>query len=311
MADFITNLTGTSDLDNSLVEEFSEQILIAKASVGIADQFVSLPKEINGKSCTFTRYGQLTIDTTPLNEREDVGSEKLTDSEFELTAKEHGKVVTTTNLANLQSGGKCDKAAGALIGMHMGRTQNRLALNALEQTTNIVWPAAITNKKDLLKTSVMSGTILGKVYNRMSREEVLGVPEAGGKYVALMHDDVIQDIRESADWKDVTKYANPEDILLNEVGMYKGFRIIEDNTTTIIAKADAGVGAVADVYRTVCIGFNALGKGESLPCHIRLTDGGDKLARFKNIGWYGVLDYTIVDEDAVFVIETASSVGVN
>tara|TARA_R110000868_G_scaffold292444_1_gene552925 strand:- start:797 stop:1735 length:939 start_codon:yes stop_codon:yes gene_type:complete len=308
MEDFIVNMTGTAELDDSLVTEFSESILIAKASVGIADQFVSLPKDINGKNCVFTKYDQLGVDTTPLNEREDVGSEKLADSEIVMTAKEYGKVVTTTSLANLQSGGKCDAAAGALIGMNMGRTQNKLGLNALEASTNVLFAGVAANRAAIAATDIMNGTVLNKAYNKMARKEVLGLPQAGGKFVALMHEDCINDIRESSDWQSVMKYARPEDILNGEVGMYKGFRIVQDNTTTIVE--DGGASGV-DVYRTVCIGFNALGKGESLDCHIRLTEGGDKLARFKNIGWYGVIDYTIIDEDAVYIIESASSVGDN
>jgi N4-gp56 family major capsid protein len=306
MADFIQNMTGTVELDNSLVLEFAETILVAKASVGIADQLVSLPKEVNGKSVTFTKYDNLNVDTTPLNEREDVASEKLSDSDLVMTTREYGKVVTTTSLANLQTGGKADAAAGSLIGLNMGRTQNKLALNVLEASTNIMYAGAATTRATIAAGHIMDGDVMAKVYNKLSRASVPGLPQAGGKYVALMHNDVISDIKESAAWIDVSKYANPESILNNEIGMFKGFRILEDNTATIIE--DGGV-TTTDVYKTVFMGFNALGKGESLPCHIRVTDGGDSLKRFQNIGWYGVLDYKIIDQDALYVVESASAFG--
>ena len=133
----------------------------------------------------------------------------------------------------------------------------------------------------------------------------------GGEYVLVAHDDVIADLREATavgSWVDVSKYATPETVLRNEVGMYKGFRVVRNNDATITA--DAGAGAV-DTYNSYVLGANALGLATSKVPGMVATGPFDKLARFVNLGWYGVFSYGIVDTDAVFKIVTASSKGVN
>ena len=90
--------------------------------------------------------------------------------------------------------------------------------------------------------------------------------------------------------------------------MYKGFRIVIDNLSTIYTD---GGDTTTDVYASYAIGFNAFGDGQSKPVEMRATGPFDKLARFVNLGWYGVLQYKIIDQDALWTIESASSVGDN
>ena len=125
----------------------------------------------------------------------------------------------------------------------------------------------------------------------------------------IAHDDVIHDIREQSganSWIDAHKYALPEALLRNEVGMYKGFRVIRDNLSTIVV--DEGV-ANADVYHSYCVGFNALGYAVSHDIEMRATGPFDKLGRFVNLGWYGCLKYQVIEEQALVLLKSCSSVG--
>ncbi len=90
--------------------------------------------------------------------------------------------------------------------------------------------------------------------------------------------------------------------------MIAGFRIVRDNNISV--NADAGSGTV-DTYHTLCMGFNALGKAESSPLMQKLTGPFDKLGRFVNIGYHWCGEYGIVDQDALYIGTTASSVGAN
>ena len=74
--------------------------------------------------------------------------------------------------------------------------------------------------------------------------------------------------------------------------------------------ADAGASDV-DTYRALFMGFNALGKAEAQPMMQKMTGPFDKLGRFVSIGWYWVGDYSIIDQDAIWMAIGASSVGVN
>lgn len=302
MADFTQVMTGTAEIDNSIIEEFEAQFLLAQAEQGVTDQFVSWRKDIGAKSISIPKYDHLSLATTPLLEKEDVESEALSDTEILFTPKEYGNVVTTTKLANLQSGGKADLAAARLVGINAGRTQNRLAMIAMDGASQKIYGDG-TDFDSVTIAGVMSPSLMGKAYNALARENSIGV--ANGDFVMIAHDDVIHDLREGTSagtWQDVHKYAIPSEILKNEVGMYKGFRVIRDNLST----QASNIGGV-QVYNSYFMGYNALGKAMSQEVMVKLTGPFDKLGRFVNVGWHGVLEYGIVEEKALVVAQTSAS----
>lgn len=308
MADFTTVMTTVADVDNSIIELMDKQFIIAQADMGIMDQLVTYKSEIAAKSIEFPKYSQLALATTPLVEKDDLVSEALVDAQVILTPAEYGNVVTPTKLASLQSGGKADIAASRLTGMNLSRTLDKLAVLAAEGSANEVTVTGLAENL-LVATDVMTITFLNELYNKLSRANIM--PLVDGSYVAVMHDDVIHDLRASVgtgSWVDINKYSNPEMVLKNEVGMAGGFRIVRDNNISI--NADAGA-ATVDTYKTLCMGFNALGKAESAVAKQMITGPFDKLGRFVNIGWHTCIDYGIVDQDALWVGISASSVGAN
>ena len=82
-------------------------------------------------------------------------------------------------------------------------------------------------------------------------------------------------------WVDVGKYANPQSVLQNEVGMYAGIRWLRSGNATITT--DGGAGTV-DIYNTNVVGFNALGRADTIPPKLVITGPFDVLGRFLNIG---------------------------
>lgn len=305
---FTVNLSGTAQVDDSIRKEFDAEFRVALAEQGSASQFATIRRDFEAESISLPKYEQLSLATTPLTEDEDPNSEALQDSKVLVTPKEYGNVVTTTKLANLQTGGMADRAAARMVGINAGRTDNKLAIEAMDLSTNVIF-ASGTDRVSTVAGDVMTGSLMGKAYNKLARANALGV--ANGDFVMIAHDDVIHDIREQAganSWIDAHKYALPEQLLRNEVGMYKGFRVIRDNLATIIA--DGGAGGV-DIYKSYFVGFNALGVGVSHPIEMRATGPYDKLNRFVNMGWYGCMEYKIVEDQALWVIESASSVGDN
>lgn len=305
---FTVNLSGTAQVDDSIIQEFDSQFIIAAAQEHVMDQFASYKRQIGSKSIEFAKYDQLALATTPLVETDDPNSEAMVDSKILLTPAEHGNVVTTTKLANLQTGGIADIAAARLVGMNMGRTSDKLAVLACEASANELTPGGVAESA-LVAGDVMTVSFLNELYNKLARQSIQ--PLSDGMYVAVMHDDVIFDLRNSSgagSWSDINKFSRPEEVLKNEVGSIAGFKIVRDNNITI--NTDAGA-ALVDTYHTLCMGFNALGKAVSADPSITLTGPFDKLARFVNIGWYGTMEYKIVDQDALYLGTTASSVGIN
>lgn len=305
---FSTVMTTVADVNESIITAFDAGFIVAAEQSDVMSPFVQYRADIGAKAIEFPKYATLAPAVTPLTEDDDVVSEALVDGKITFIPAEYGKVVTKTALASLQTGGKADIAAARLVGQNVGRTQNILAIRALETSANILLPAGVANEAALAAGDVMSSTILNRVYNKLARESIPMM--ADNLYVAFMHDDVITDLRASAaagDWTDVVKYATPETALRNEVGVYKGFRIVRNNDCAFADQSGAGL---VDSYKSSFIGFNALGLAVSKAPGLVLTSS-DKLNRFVNVGWHGVMQYGIVDTAAVFSTLTASSVGAN
>jgi N4-gp56 family major capsid protein len=311
MADFTLNLTGTAQLDNSAVtEEIKTEFIVQYTQANVMDNFVEYAREIQAKSISFPRYATLATAETALTEREDITSAAMSDTEVILTPVEYGNAVTTTKLVDLQTGGRAMRGAIRLVAINMAETLNVLATRALEASTNVVYGGSAADKASIAAGDVMTGGVLDKVYNKLARANVPVHPSTG-TYVAFMHEDQIFDLRSASaanSWTDVNKYNNELPVLQNEVGMYKGFRIVRNNHSLL--EADAGAAAV-DTYTASFLGFNGLGKAESAMPSIVLTGPYDKLGRFVNIGWYGVLKYGIIEPTAVYTAVTSSSVGAN
>jgi len=75
------------------------------------------------------------------------------------------------------------------------------------------------------------------------------------------------------------------------VGALEGFTLVEDSNVT--------AGTVA------CFGKNALGKAIASSPSLRIVEGSDNLGRTVNVGWYGVLKYGVIDQNALRVITGA------
>lgn len=305
---FTTNMSGTAQVDDSIITAFDAQFIVAAAQEQIMDQFVTYKAQIGAKSIEFPKYAQMALATTPLDEDDDVTSEAMVDSKITLLPLEYGSVITKTQLASLQTGGKADLAAAKLVGLNMGRTLDKLALLALGASSQSLTPTAGAESA-LVAGDIMTVTFLNQLYNKLARSSI--APLSDGMYVAVLHDDQIFDLRNSSgsgSWVDINKYSKPESVLMNEIGQLCGFKIVRDNHVYI--NADGGA-ALVDTYHGVFMGFNALGLAVSNSPQGVISGPYDRLSRFLNVGWKACLKYGIVDQDALYLGITASSVGVN
>lgn len=306
---FTTNLSGTAQVDDSIITAYDAAFILAYGQDNVMDQFVQYREDIGAKAIELPRFSRLALATTPLTETDDVTSAALADTKIVLTPQEFGNVVTTTKLANLQTGGKADLAAAQLVGINWAQTMDKLAILALDASTNAYIAGGVAEGSLLADaTGVANVAFLNYMYNKLARASV---PTINGAYVAIMHDDVINDLRAATgtgSWMDVTKYATPETVLRNEVGMFGGFRIVRDNQATFADQSGAGT---VDIYNSYFLGFNGLGKATSSPGRLVATGPFDKLGRFVNLGWHEASAYKIIEQDAVWVGRCASSVGAN
>jgi N4-gp56 family major capsid protein len=307
MADFTTVITDKTVLDQSQVSLWNEGVILAADEMLIMDQFVSQKKTAKSADYKFIKFANLANATSALTDGEDVTSEAIVDSVVTITPVEQGNVVTTTALGDASTGGRLDPAVVELIGKNMGTSKDVLAIQALEAATNEIIVTQAT-EAELTASDKMTTAYMEKVYNKLRRANI---PKIGQNYISVIHPDVVSDLRNVAaagDWVDISKYSNVMDVYKNEIGMFKGFRLIENANITI--NTDVGAGAV-DTYHSLFFGYNALGLAEAIAPGMRITGPFDKLGRLLNFGWYGIFKYGIIDASAIWKVTSASSFGAN
>ena len=308
MAAFVTEgaATTTSVSQNAWVREFQADFRVAFYESAMFPQIALAPTMINGKSFEFTFYPTLAISTTPLVEADDVTSVTLTPTKKEMEAKEYGGAITYTELAAFQTRNKASMAAARVIGINAGQTITRICMEAADLSTNVVRPNDRANDGAIVASDTLSADVLEKTYTDLAAANVPTISD--GLYALVAHDRVISDVRSDDKWIEINRYDNSMQVLRNEVGTYKGFRILRNNLATIAA--DGGAGNV-DVYNSYALGEDAIAYGEKSAPQIIVTTGLDKLRRFVHVGWKWLGVHTILRQESLQVIKCASSQGSN
>ena len=303
---FKTNMSTTTQLDKHLITLYDELFIISADNTltkGIPS-LATVKRSGSVKTWDFTIYTKLTVQTSALTEDTEPTREQMADSNVTITPAEYGNVVMPTKLSDLQSGGQTTRAAIRLAGINMRESVEKKMILIGEAGSNelIVTQAA---ESSLTASDVLTAAYVKKAYNKLERS---GIP---GPYYAIAHPDVVHDLKietGEGSWIDSVKYTDSVPVLNHEIGMFGGFRWISHPLVTI--NADAGSGAV-DTYHTQFFGYNAFGYAESESPHGVVAGPFDNLARFVDIGWYGVYEFGLVDTNAHWLVTSASSVGAN
>lgn len=308
MADFTTTITDAGVLDADEVTIYATQLQLAATPLLVADQAVTVQQSGAAKVFQFAKYDALSVPSA-LSDGVDPASVALADSVVTLTPVEEGNVITLALLADLESGMKARQAASILIGNNAGETAEQRAITALDgAATNIIYPNGHTAATTLTENDVLDSVFAGRLYNKLRRSNIPGI---NGSYIGIAHEDCLYDLRADAGnngWTDVSKYANPDSVLRNEVGMFQGIRWLNSGKATVTT--DGGAASV-DEYELHVVGFNALGYCSSAPIQLKVTGPFDKLGRFINFGWMGIFIYDTIQDANMVSGHVASSIGAN
>jgi N4-gp56 family major capsid protein len=128
-------------------------------------------------------------------------------------------------------------------------------------------------------------------------------------YAAYMHPEVAHDLRSetgSLSFEDIRKYTDPNvgNILNATTGVYGGAYVVE---TPRAYTANDGTTS-AKVYRTIIAGQQALAEATAVEPGIVIGPVVDKLMRFRPVGWYSLQGWAIYRNDALYRIESGSSI---
>ena len=129
---------------------------------------------------------------------------------------------------------------------------------------------------------------------------------SGGKYVAVIHPSVAEDLRESKAWNEYHKYAATTEIFNGEIGELHGVRFVESNLAPIVKEGDTAV------YLTMFFGKDAFGvidpEGAGMETIIKDKGQiGGPLNQFSTIGTKFSMAAKILYPERLLTLESLSS----
>lgn len=126
------------------------------------------------------------------------------------------------------------------LGSAAGNTQDKIARNVTLTGSNVMYcddssGNAKTTRGALDGTCKLTPTMVNRAVTWLKKHKA---PKINGKYVAIIHPSVSYDIRQSNEWIEAHKYAEPTEIYNGEIGELHGVRFVESDNAKVFHGAD-------------------------------------------------------------------------
>lgn len=265
-----------------------------------------------GSTVVLELYNDLAVQTGALTETVDPDSIQIPNTtQVTVTLAEYGAAALVTRKLELFALSDVDPAVANIVAYNMADSLDVNAQTVLRGGTNVIREAGGAQTLNTGTSANVTGTDTFKSRNvrfavaKLRTNKVM--PRKGNLYGFWIHPEVSHDLRAetgSAAWRDPHVYSAPESIWAGEIGQYEGGFFVESPRCY---NATDGATA-ARVFRTYAFGQQALAEAVAEEPHTVIGPVTDKLMRFRPVGWYGVLGWSIYRQAALYRIETTSSI---
>lgn len=280
----------TELLENARVEMFYAQF--AKTQPLPAGRGTSIEWR---KWNTFARAGKLQEGVIPTGQK--FGMSSKTGS-----IEQYGTYATVSDKLELHAYDDVILGATEEMGASAAETQEVLIRDALLVNTNVLYCDNITlatgevaSTPTSCATMEATATVMAAFTPKMVSKAVTKlkkdrVPKINGKYYAVIHPSVAEDLRNHKDWIDVHKYMAASEIFQGEIGELHNCRFIENIFAPVLGGADYKNKAGGVTYATYFFGKDAFGiidpDGGALEMIIKdKGEIGGPLNQFSTIGY--------------------------
>ena len=125
------------------------------------------------------------------------------------------------------------------MGAAGGNTQDKIARNVCLSGSNVMYcskwsgstETTVATRGALDGTAILTPMMVNRAVTWLKKHKA---PKINGKYIGIIHPSVTYDLRQSADWIDAHKYANPEEIYNGEIGELHGVRFVESDNAKVL-----------------------------------------------------------------------------
>lgn len=259
----------------------------------------------NGNVVVLQKHADLALATTALTETSDIDGVTIgTPTSVTITMQEFGNATTNTRALQLFSMTSVDPDIVTLMARNQADSIDALAMTALRGGSNVIYSGSTaTSTATITAAATLTGANIAKAVAKLRGNKASG--KRGAEYWAGVHPDVAHDLMLDNGWLIPSAYGSDQSrIWAGEVGRYKGAFFVE--SPRLYSATDGA--ASAKVYRTIIAGQQALAEAVAEEPHTVIGPVTDKLNRFRPIGWYGVLGFARFREEALYRIESGSSI---
>jgi len=263
---------------------------------------------IPGSTVVLQRYVDLAAATTALTETTDPDAVAMsTPTSVTITLNEYGNSVLVTRALELFSLADVDPAIANIIAYNLADSIDSVAMTTLRGGTNVIYSGSTaTSTATITAAATLSSANVLKAVAKLRANQA--VPRKGSNFWAGIHPEVSHDFRLATDtgnWLVPNQYGASQDrVWAGEIGVYGGAYFIE---TPRMYNATDGASSARN-YRTIICGQQALAEAVAEEPHTVIGPVVDKLMRHRPMGWYGVLGFARYREEALYRIESGSSI---
>jgi N4-gp56 family major capsid protein len=262
---------------------------------------------IPGSTVVLQRYVDLSAATTALTETTDPDAVAMsTPTSVTITLNEYGNSVLVTRALELFSLADVDPAIANIIAFNLADSIDSVAMTTLRGGSNVIYSGSTaTSTATVTAAATLSSANVRKAVAKLRANKA--VARKGSMYWAGIHPEVSHDLRAetgAGGWRLPHEYNSNENIWAGEIGAYEGAYFVE--SPRLYSATDGS--SSAKVYRTILCGQQALAEAVAEEPHVVIGNVTDRLMRFRPMGWYGVLGFARYREEALYRIESGSSI---
>ena len=264
-------------------------------------------QSIPGSTVVLQKYQDLTAATSTLTETVDPDAVALsTPNTVTITLNEYGNSVLVTRALELFSLADVDPAIAKIIAFNLADSIDQVAMTTLRGGSNVIYSGSTaTSTATVTAAATLSSANVRKAVAKLRANKA--VARKGSMYWAGIHPEVSHDLRAetgAGGWRLPHEYNSNENIWAGEIGAYEGAYFVE--SPRLYSATDGS--SSAKVYRTILCGQQALAEAVAEEPHVVIGNVTDRLMRFRPMGWYGVLGFARYREEALYRIESGSSI---
>jgi len=280
---------------------YSKDIMFQAQPVLRFDQFAQIKTDLNatpGKTITFFKYNNLTAGGI-LTEGTPLDTQALAGSQISISVYEYGNAVAVSNMLLVTAFTDVMADTAKLLGQDYAKVIDGLARDVIENGDG-----STVFANDAANVDAIGATDFMTVEEVKDAVEILATNNArkiaNDHWVCFVHPHQSRNLRDDDDWITVAK-LDPQRLYNGEIGRIDDVIFIETTQVSIDANAAA---TPVNVYSALMLGDGAFGKAVALPVEMR-DNGVVDFGRERDLAWYSIFGYGVIDEDAIVGIKTA------